>query len=67
MGMALITLGLVIEAVLLLRLVRATAGGVGGHAEWVRDVSVRPRLQRHPLWGWATALVVIGAAIAFLR
>ncbi len=64
LGIALILVGLVIELTLVLRVARATVGGVGGHAEWVRDVSRRPRLARDPKWLWATGLVVGGAAIA---
>ena len=60
LGIALIVAGLVLEVVLALRMVRATVGGVGGHAEWVRDVSGRPRLERDPKWLWATGLVVLG-------
>ena len=59
-----IALGLAIELVLALRVARASMGGVGGHAEWVRDVSKRPRLQRSPIWLWSTALVALGAVIA---
>ena len=64
LGIALIVIGLFVELTLVLRWVRATVGGVGGHAEWVRDVSRRPRLARDPKWLWATGLVVVGAAIA---
>lgn len=63
-GIALIAAGLLGEIVLALRMLRASVGGVGGHAEWVRDVSRRPRLDRDPRWLWATALVVMGAVIA---
>jgi len=64
LGIALIALGFVIELTLALRMVRASVGGVGGHAEWVRDVSRRPRLARDPTWLWATVLVLLGAALA---
>ncbi|MBM4267663.1 MAG: hypothetical protein FJ144_13795 [Deltaproteobacteria bacterium] len=64
LGIGLIAAGLLVELALTLRLLRATVGGVGGHAEWVRDVSKRPRLQRSPAWLLATALVLAGAAIA---
>lgn len=63
-GIGMIVIGLVTEIVLVLRMVRATVGGVGGHAEWVRDVSGRPRLERDPKWLWATALVVLGGIVA---
>lgn len=67
LGLALIAAGLVVEVFLVLRIMTASTGGVGGHAEWVRDVSERPRLRRHPLWFWATGLVVVGAVVAFFR
>jgi len=65
LGIALIALGLAIELTLALRMLRASVGGVGGHAEWVRDVSRRPRLERDAKWLWSTALVVLGALLAF--
>lgn len=49
--------------VLSVRMLRASVGGVGGHAEWVRDVSTRPRLARSPAWGAAVALIASGAAL----
>lgn len=64
LGLALIVAGFVIEAALVVKMVKATVGGVGGHAEWVRDVSRRPRLERDPKWVWATALVIVGALLA---
>lgn len=47
-----------------LRVLRASVGGVGAHAEWVRDVSVRPRLGRNPVWGMGVALLVGGIIAA---
>ena len=64
LGLGLIAGGLAIEMMLALRVLRSSVGGVGGHAEWVRDVSRRPRLDRDPRWLGATALVLVGAAIA---
>ena len=64
LGLALLAAGVLIQVVLALRVMRATQAGVGGHAEWVRDVSVRPRLQRNPAWLLGSALVAIGAAVA---
>lgn len=49
-----------------LRLVRATSGGAGGHAEWVRERSVRPRIRRSPAWAWGWALIAAGALLAGL-
>jgi hypothetical protein len=63
-GIALLAAGVLIHVVLTLRLVRATAGGVGGHAEWVRDVSTRPRMRASPAWLVGAALVAIGASLA---
>lgn len=64
LGMGMIAAGLLVELALTLRLLRATVGGVGGHAEWLRDVSKRPRLLRSPAWLGATVLVLVGAAVA---
>ena len=49
LGVAILAVGVMIHFVLTLRLVKATAGGVGGHAEFVRDVETRPRMQRSQL------------------
>ncbi|MEW6268767.1 MAG: hypothetical protein AB1689_05650 [Thermodesulfobacteriota bacterium] len=64
LGLLLLAAGVLIQVVLALRLARATRGGVGGHAEWVRDVSQRPRLERNPAWLLGSALVAVGAAVA---
>lgn len=67
-GVALLAAGVVIHLVLTLRLVKATSGGVGGHAEWVRDVETRPRMRTSPAWLLGSALVALGASLAlFLR
>ncbi len=66
LGIVLIAAGLVIEVTLVLHMVRASVGGVGGHAEWVRDVSRRPGLERDSKWMWATGLVIVGAIVAEL-
>jgi len=63
-GVGLLGLGVGIHVVLLLRILRATTGGVGGHAEWVRDVSQRPRIERSPAWLIGSALVALGASLA---
>jgi hypothetical protein len=55
--------GLVIEVALVLRLARASTGGVGGHAEWVRERAVRPRLLQSPAWLAAMMLVVAGVGL----
>lgn len=62
-GVGLLALAVLIEVVLLVRLLKLTAGGVGGHAEWVRDVSRRPRLRASPAWMLATALALAGALL----
>ncbi|HXJ34682.1 MAG TPA: hypothetical protein VMS22_11680 [Candidatus Eisenbacteria bacterium] len=66
-ALACMAAGLAIHMALLVRLVRASVGGVGGHAEWVRDSSVRPRLQRDPGWLVGTALVLAGLVVALVR
>lgn len=52
--------GLAVQVMLVLRLARATVGGVGGHAEWVRERAVRPRVMRDPAWLAGAALVLAG-------
>lgn len=66
LGIIMICAGLVIELVLAMRLLRASVGGVGGHAEWVREVARRPRIDRDPAWLAATMLVLAGALVAFV-
>jgi hypothetical protein len=61
--LALLATGAVWTFVLSVRMLRASVGGVGGHAEWVRDVSTRPRLSRSPAWGAAVALIATGAIL----
>lgn len=63
-GIALIFFALAGEIGLALRMLRASVGGVGGHAEWLRDVSRRPRLDRDRGWLWATVQALVGAVIA---
>jgi hypothetical protein len=62
---AAVATGWLLHVVTTLRLVRATAGGAGAHAEWVRASAVRPRLRRSPAWplGWALMLAGIGVAL----
>jgi hypothetical protein len=62
-ALALLAAGFLLTFVLSLRVLRASVGGVGGHAEWVRDVSVRPRLARSPAWAAGVALVAAGIAL----
>ena len=64
LGIGLMTAGLLIHVALMLRLVRASVGGVGGHAEWVREQSRRPRLLESPAWLGGLVLVLTGLAVA---
>jgi hypothetical protein len=64
LGIALMGAGLFIHVALTLRLVQASTGGVGGHAEWVRERSRRPRLERSPAWVVGLALILLGLLIA---
>jgi hypothetical protein len=64
LGIALMTTGLLIHIALMLGLVRASVGGVGGHAEWVRERSRRPRLLESPAWLGGLVLVLAGLAVA---
>ena len=61
--LALLAAGFLVTFVLSLRVLRASVGGVGGHAEWVRDVSLRPRLARSPAWAVGVGLVAAGIAL----
>ena len=63
-GLLLMALGVIVQLWQSARLLRATVGGVGGHAEWVRDVVVRPRLGRSPAWLVALLLTLVGFALA---
>jgi hypothetical protein len=64
LALCLLAAGLIVQVVLTVRLVRTTLGGVGGHAEWVRAMSVRPRLDRTPAWGVGIALAAAGVLAA---
>ena len=63
LALVLMAAGLAVHLGLVLGLARASLGGVGGHAEWVRAVSTRPRLGRSPGWLVGTLLVVAGLAV----
>ncbi len=63
LGVALMALGFVLHAWITLRLARATTDPVGGHAEWVRERSTRPRLLASPAWALGTALLLGGLAL----
>ena len=66
LALGLLAAGLIVQVVLTLRLMRSTLGGVGGHAEWVRAMSVRPRLDRTPAWALGVALAAAGVLAALL-
>jgi hypothetical protein len=63
-AVALMAGGLLVHLVLILRLARASMGGVGAHAEWVRDVATRRRLRESPAWLAGLLLVIAGCALA---
>jgi len=63
-AIALMAAGLLVHLVLIVRLARASMGGVGAHAEWVRDVATRRRLRESPAWLAGLLLVVAGIALA---
>lgn len=65
-ALVLLTAGALWSLFLTVRLGRASLGGVGGHAEWVRDVSLRPRLASGPAWAVAAGLVAAGVAVGLL-
>jgi hypothetical protein len=58
--------GWLLHVLMTLRLVRAQLGGAGGHAEWVRASSLRPRIRRSPAWWWGWTLMATGTALAVL-
>jgi len=64
LGVALMAAGFLVHLALALRVVRASMGGVGGHAEWVRAASTRPRLLRSPAWLFGLALILGGLGVA---
>jgi hypothetical protein len=67
LGIALMVAGLLVQVAAILRLARASAGGVGGHAEWVRERSLRARLLASPAWLTGMLLVVAGLVLGLWR
>lgn len=65
LGVGLVAAGLVVQLAQIVRLARVSAGGVGGHAEWVREGSTRRRLRESPVWLLGAGLVAAGAAVSF--
>jgi hypothetical protein len=61
--LALLAAAFLITFVQSLRILKASVGGVGGHAEWVRDVSLRPRLGRSSAWAVGLAFLAAGIAL----
>jgi hypothetical protein len=66
LAVALMAAGFVVHVALAVRMMRASMGGVGGHAEWLRDASLRPRLARSPAWLLGLVLVLAGLGVAWL-
>lgn len=64
LGVVLMTAGLAVHVALALRLVRASTGGVGGHAEWVRETSTRARLRESPAGLVGLVLILAGLGVA---
>jgi hypothetical protein len=67
LALALVAAGWLLHVIMTMRLVRAQLGGAGGHAEWVRASSVRPRIRRSPAWWWGWMLMAMGIALAVLE
>jgi hypothetical protein len=67
LGIGLMAAGLLVHVALGVRMMRASMGGVGGHAEWVRESSTRPRLARSPAWLAGLVLVLAGLGVALVR
>ena len=66
LAIALMVAGFLVHLTLGVRMMRASMGGVGGHAEWVRAASTRPRLARSPAWLVGLVLVLAGLGVALL-
>jgi hypothetical protein len=66
-AIALMAAGLLVHLALMLRLARASLGGVGAHAEWVRDVATRRRLRESPAWLVGLLLILAGFAFGLWR
>jgi hypothetical protein len=66
LAIALMAAGFLVHLALGLRMMRASMGGVGGHAEWVRESSTRPRLARSPAWLAGLVLVLAGLGVALV-
>jgi hypothetical protein len=65
LGVGLVVAGLLVQVAQVVRLARTSAGGVGGHAEWVREASTRRRLRESPLWLLGVGLAAAGALVSF--
>lgn len=65
LGIGLLAAGLVVQLAQVVRLARVSGGGVGGHAEWVREGSTRRRLRESPVWLLGFALALAGALLSF--
>ena len=66
MALGFVATGWLLHVLMTARLVRAQLGGAGGHAEWVRASSLRPRIRRSPAWWWGWSLMAVGVALAVL-
>jgi hypothetical protein len=66
LAVAIMAAGFVVHVALAVRMMRASMGGVGGHAEWLRDASLRPRLARSPAWLLGLVLIIAGLGVAWL-
>ncbi len=64
---ALLGAGFLLSLGLALRLANTLQSCTGGHAEWVRDVTVRSYAIRSPGWALAWLMVLAGVACGFLR
>ena len=65
-GLLLVAAGVAVQVILAVRLGLASMGGVGGHAEWIRDVEERPRIMESRAWAIGVGLVVLGLAVALV-
>ena len=64
LAVGLMVSGLLVHVLLAVRLGRSLEGGIGGHAEWVREMSLRPRLARGPAGLVGLALICAGLVVA---
>jgi len=67
LAVALMAAGFAVHLALMARFTRASLGGVGAHAEWVREVATRRRVRESPAWLVGLLLILAGLAVGLWR